>query len=129
MNDQSRVSIARATLVWILSHPIWSGIGVLVAVAIAFVNLSPSPQGPYDELIAKMYQWRDDPQQQAHPEHVERWNRALLAFGEKVGNSSLPPMTAQEAQRLVDENNWRRWAEVAEALRGIEAGRAESDDP
>ena len=72
-------------------------------------------------LIAQMYQWRNDPEWVDHKEHTDRWDRALLAFGETVADTSLTPMSASEAQELADKG-WNRWVEVAEALRDIESG-------
>ena len=70
-----------------------------------------------------MYQWRNDPQWVSEKAHTDRWDRALLAFGETVADTSLSPMTADEAQELADRGDaWSRWVEVAAALREIEAG-------
>ncbi len=77
----------------------------------------------YTALIARMYQWREDPKWREFKEHTDRWDRALLAFGEAVSDTSLTPMTADEAQELADRGSaWSRWVEVAAALREIEAG-------
>ena len=76
----------------------------------------------YAALIAKMYQWRNDPQWSSFEEHTDRWDRALLAFGEPVAETTLTPMTADEAQAFADKGSaWSRWVEVAAALREIEA--------
>ena len=53
--------------------------------------------------------------------HTDRWDRALLAFGETVADTSLTPMTADEAQEFADRG-WTRWVEVTAALRDIESG-------
>ncbi len=53
--------------------------------------------------------------------HVERWTRALAAFGH---GSHSNPMTAAEAQSLFDQNGWVRWQPVAAALAEIEAQSA-----
>ncbi len=74
----------------------------------------------YAALIAKMYQWRNDPQWSSYKAHTDRWDRALLAFGETVSDTSLTPMTAAEAQDFADRG-WSRWVEVAAALKEIEA--------
>ena len=77
--------------------------------------------GAYAALIAQMYQWREDPQWRHRKSHTDRWDRALLAFGEAVADSTLTAMTAAEAQALAD-SGLTRWVEVAEALWEIESG-------
>ena len=77
-------------------------------------------QAPYADLISQMYDWRNDPQWKAEKAHTDRWDRALLAFGETVSDSSLTAMTASEAQGFADRG-WTRWVTVAEALREIES--------
>ena len=74
----------------------------------------------YAELIAKMKEWRNDPCCVDNQEHTDRWDRALLAFGETVADSSLTKMTAAEAQDHAD-HGWTRWVEVAKALKELEA--------
>ncbi len=74
----------------------------------------------YADLVDQLYQWRDDPQLVAYKSHTDRWDRALLAFGETVADASLKPMTAEEAQGFVDRG-WSRWEDVTEALRDIES--------
>ncbi len=78
------------------------------------------PSGDYSELIARMYEWRNDPQWVSYQAHTDRWDRALLAFGETVSDTTLTPMTAAEAQDFADRG-WSRWVEVAAALKEIEA--------
>ncbi len=85
----------------------------------------PDTSGDYSELIARMYQWRNDPQWVSYQAHTDRWDRALLAFGETVSDQTLTPMTADEAQDFADRG-WSRWVEVAAALKEIEAA-AEPD--
>ena len=80
-----------------------------------------SPSEKHAELIAQMKEWRNDPEWVDDKEHTDRWDRALLAFGETVADQSLTPMTADEAQELADKG-WSRWEGVAEALRDIESG-------
>ncbi len=76
----------------------------------------------YAALIAQMYQWRNDPQWSSYKAHTDRWDRVLLAFGETVADTTLTPMTADEAQGFADRGNaWSRWVEVAKALKEIEA--------
>ncbi len=65
-------------------------------------------QTNYADLIAQMYGWRKD------------WDRALLALGETVADSTLTPMTAAEAQALADQSWGARWVPVAKALWEIE---------
>ncbi len=80
-----------------------------------------TPQEKYAGLIAEIKQWRNDPQWVDNKSHTDRWDRALLAFGVTVANSSLTPMTASEAQALADRG-WGRWVEVAAAIKDLEAG-------
>ena len=83
---------------------------------------SAQPPGAIDRyaaLIAQMYEWREDPQWRHRKSHTDRWDRALLAFGETVADSTLTAMTAAEAQALAD-SGLTRWVEVAEALWEIE---------
>ena len=75
----------------------------------------------YAGLITKMKEWRDDPCCASDQDHTDRWDRALLAFGETVADTSLSPMTAAEAQEFADRG-WTRWVEVTAALRDIESG-------
>ncbi len=82
--------------------------------------IAASP-GPYAALIAQMYEWREDPQWRHRRSHTSRWDRALLAFGETVADSSLTAMSAAEAQALAD-SGLARWVEVAKALWQIEGG-------
>ena len=76
----------------------------------------------YTALIAQMYEWRNDPQWVSHKDHTDRWDRALLAFGETVADATLTPMSAAEAQELADRGSaWTRWVEVAKALNELES--------
>ena len=83
-----------------------------------------TPQEKYADLIAQMKEWRNDPQWVGHKSHTDRWDRALLAFGETVSDASLTPMTASEAQGYADQDWGARWVPVAAALRDIEASRS-----
>ena len=80
---------------------------------------APEPSDQYADLIAKMKEWRNDPRYVSDKAHTDRWDRTLLAFGETVADTSLTPMTADEAQGFADRG-WTRWTEVAEALRELE---------
>ena len=82
----------------------------------------PPAAGPYADLVAKMYGWRNDPKWKSYKAHTDRWDRALLAFGEKVEDASLQPMSAAQAQVFADRG-WARWVPVAKALHEIEAAR------
>ncbi len=76
----------------------------------------------YAGLIAQMYQWRNGPEAQQYGKpHTDRWDRALLAFGETVADTTLTPMTAAEAQALADQDWGTRWVPVAKALKEIES--------
>ena len=85
----------------------------------------------YTALIAKMYEWRNDPQWKEYKAHTDRWDRGLLGFGEEVSDTTLTPMTAAEAQELADRGSaWIRWVEVAKALKEIEAaGQQQQQQP
>ncbi len=75
----------------------------------------------YSDLIAQMYEWRNGPEAQQYGKpHTDRWDRALLAFGETVADASITPMTAAEAQALADQDWGARWVPVAAALWEIE---------
>ncbi len=74
----------------------------------------------YASLVAQMYQWRNDPCCAGNQAHTDRWDRALLAFGETMGDTTLSAMTADEAQTYADRG-WTRWVEVTAALRELEA--------
>ncbi len=82
----------------------------------------------YAALIAKMYEWRNDPQWVHAKAHTDRWDRALKAFGEAVSDATLTAMTAAEAQGFANRG-WTRWVEVAEALRQIESARPRTPAP
>ena len=82
----------------------------------------PPAAGPYADLVAKMYGWRNDPKWKSYKAHTDRWDRALLAFGENVEDASLQPMSAAQAQVFADRG-WQRWVPVAKALHEIEAAR------
>ena len=77
-----------------------------------------TPQEEHADLIARMYEWRDDPQHSSNKSHTDRWDRALMALGETVADTALIPMTAAEAQELADRG-WTRWVDVAEALKNM----------
>ena len=74
----------------------------------------------YAELFVKMKEWRNDPQWVSDKAHTDRWDRALLAFGETVEDTTLTPMTAAEAQALADQSWGARWVPVAKALWELE---------
>ncbi|MCY4555223.1 MAG: cadherin-like beta sandwich domain-containing protein, partial [Chloroflexi bacterium] len=76
----------------------------------------------YNALIAQVYEWRNDPNGVNNKSHTDRWDRALLAFGETVADASLTPMTAAEARQMAGRYQASRWNPVAEALAEIEAG-------
>ena len=78
----------------------------------------------YAALIAQMYEWRNDPEWVDYKSHTDRWDRALLAFGETVADASITPMTAAEAQALADQDWGTRWVPVAKALWELEGNRA-----
>ena len=93
-----------------------------VAVAAALRELEQTdPEEKYAALIAKIYGWRNDPCCASDKLHTDRWDRALLAFGKTVADTTLTPMTAAEAQAFADRG-WTRWTEVATVLRDLEAG-------
>ena len=75
----------------------------------------------FASLIPQMYQWRNDPRYVDDKAHTDRWDRALLALGETVADTSLTAMTADEAQTYADRG-WTRWEPVTAALRQLEDG-------
>ena len=90
-----------------------------VAEGIECLEAARGKDNTYAELIAKMYEWRYDTRWVSYKSHTNRWDRALLAFGESVSDSSLEPMSAADAQVFADRG-WSRWVEVAKALGEIE---------
>ena len=82
----------------------------------------PQEQSPYADLIAQVREWRNDPNGVNNKSHTDRWDRALLALGETVSDSTLTPMTAAEAQDMASRYMSSRWNPVAEALQEIESG-------
>ena len=56
-----------------------------VAVAAAQQQQQQQQEKDYSALIAKMWEWRNDPDHVNNKEHTDRWDRALLAFGETLG--------------------------------------------
>ena len=89
---------------------------------------SSSEEDGYAALITKIKEWRDDPCCAHNKAHTDRWDKALLAFGETVSDASLTPMTATEAQGYADRG-WTRWVEVTEALRELESAGQQQDPP
>ena len=85
--------------------------------------------GPYATLISRMREYRNDPRYVRYKSHTDRWDRALLAFGETVPDGSLTAMTAAQAQALANKPWGTRWVAVARALRHIESGRVPRTQP
>ena len=79
-------------------------------------------------LITQMKEWRNDPFYVDDKAHTDRWDRALIAFGETVADDTLTAMTAADAQDFADRG-WERWVEVAAALREVENGALENRAP
>ena len=90
------------------------------------VPVQESAASDYSELIAQIRGWRDDPCCAHNSDHTGRWDRVLLAFGETVADTSLTPMTADEAQTYADRG-WQRWTPVVAALRAVEAAASASE--
>ena len=82
---------------------------------------------PYASLIAQMRDWRNDPQWVSYKSHTDRWDRALLSFGEPVSDTSLTPMTDAEAQGFADSSWGERWVPVAAALKTVMTGTSGAD--
>ena len=59
-----------------------------------------------------MKEWHNDPQWVSHKAHTDRWDRALLAFGEEMSDKTLTSMTTADVLELADRG-WRRWVKVA----------------
>ena len=51
-------------------------------------------QSQYAELNAQMREWRNHPQWSHQKAHTDRWDWVLLAFGERVADTTLSAMTA-----------------------------------
>ena len=100
--------------------PVAAALAELEAQDTAQATDTPAQADPYADLIAQMYEWRNDPHYVHNPAYTARWDRALLAFGEVVPDATLTPMTAAEAQELADRG-WERWVPVAAALAELEA--------
>ena len=73
------------------------------------VAAARQPEKDYSDLIAQMKEWRNDPNHVSSKEHTDRRDRALLAFGETVADTSLTPMTVAEAQTYVDRGGIAGW--------------------
>ena len=84
------------------------------------------PPALHGDLIGQMNGWRNDPQWVSYKDHTDRWDRALLAFGELVSDTSLTPMRAAEAQGFTDQG-WTRWVGVAQALNTVVTGTGSAD--
>ena len=84
------------------------------------------PPAQYANLIGQMNDWRNDPNWVHAKPHTDRWDRALLTFGEPVSDTSLTPMTAAEAQGYADRG-WTRWVGVADALNTVVTGTGGAD--
>jgi len=85
------------------------------------VTSANQPQQSYSALIAQVVEWRNDPNGANNKSHTDRWDRALLALGETVTDTSLTPMTAVEAEQMAARYMASRWNPVAAALLTIEA--------
>ena len=99
------------------------------ATATVTIEDNDAAGGKYAGLIAQMHEWRNDPQWKHHKSHTDRWDRALLAFGETVAGETLTAMTAAEAQAFADTAWGTRWVPVAAALREIESGGPQDPPP
>jgi|GEM_PF-820453 len=75
----------------------------------------------YAALIAQVVEWRNHPNGVNNQSHTDRWDRALLALGETVADTSLTPMTTAEAEQMAAQHMATRWNPVVAALREIEA--------
>ena len=84
------------------------------------------PPALHASLITDMYEWRNDPQWVSYKAHTDRWDRALLAFGETIPDNTLTPMTDSEAQGFADRG-WTRWVDVAAALKTVVTGTSSAD--
>ena len=90
-------------------------------------SLQLVPPALHADLIGRMNDWRNDPQWVSHKSHTDRWDRALLAFGEPVADTSLTPMTDAKAQSLADTPWGERWVPVAAALKTVGTGTSGTD--
>ena len=108
-----------------LDFPVLRDTGPSVAAQRALLPDAPDqedmePSERRAELIAKIKEWRNDPRYVEDKTHTDRWDRALLAFGETVADTTLTPMTADEAESYA-HRGWERWCGIAESLRELEA--------
>ena len=114
-----------------ISHSVTSDDGKYGSVIVSTVRVSVSDttqagqqeqetENPYADLIAEIYESRNNSRWSSYKSHTDRWDRVLLAFGETVADASLTPMTADEAQKWADEG-WDLWIRTTAALREIEA--------
>ena len=103
-------------------------VGLVALAAWGVPAVGADPEDEHAELIAQMYEWRNDPQWAHEKAHTDRWDRALLAFGETVADASLTAMTATEAQALAD-SGLSRWVGVAAALWELEAPTQQQAEP
>ncbi len=108
-------------------------VGDRVPVSLVEVMASSDPSAgatddPHAALIGQIRQWRSDPCCESNQDHTRRWDRTLMAFGVTVGDTTLEPMTAAEAQGYADRG-WSRWTGVAEALRELETPQPIQADP
>ena len=120
--DDERVAVSHSIASDDAQYSVLLLSGVLVAVSETTSGqqgAEPTPQGKYADLIVKMKEWRNDPRYVDDKAHTDRWDRALLAFGKTVADTTLTRMTATEAQGYADRG-WTRWVEVAQALRELE---------
>ena len=85
------------------------------------------PSALHASLITDMYGWRNDPQWVSHKSHTDRWDRALLALGEPVSDTTLTPMTDSEAQGFADTPWGERWVPVAAAFKSVVTGTSSAD--
>ena len=84
------------------------------------------PPALHATLIGQMSGCRNDPQWVSFKEHTDRWDRALLAFGGPVSDTSLTPITAAEAQGYADRGR-TRWVGVAAAPNTVVTGTGSAD--
>ena len=99
-----------------------SGAAGSASVSVADDDDAPSGYTVNPQVIAAV---RELASQTHHgPDHVNRWNRVLVAFGEHDGTGvSGGPMTAAGAQHMDDTQGSPVWTAVVVELKALEASR------
>ncbi len=71
---------------------------------------------PYQDLIARVEETRNDPLYGQFTSHTDLYDSVLLALGQDVAKQSLEPMPARTARKLAASSSTDIWDEIAPAL-------------